>query len=197
MASDNSNGQPDSNSDWKIPEKFIEIVTIKEAVYIYEQGLKSFDMTIETSKLIVERTYNLLTVITGILIGLVSFAISRIENDKLDILFFTTLFAILYYLYIGFNFILKNIKPTEYKLPGTQPKKYFVEYFFAEPSKQSERVKNMYLAEIQTLQNKITKNQKVNKDRWDLYKKSINQVFYSPIIVILFFGLLKLTISVL
>lgn len=181
--------------DYKIDPEHKKKITVEEAKFIFEQGEKSFNDTIETSKKIFERSSSALTLLSGIIIGLVAYAIGRYEkNGHFDELLLTTVVAILYYLTVGYLFVFPNIKPTEYNLPGTQPKRYFHDQYFNANPPQGRAVLP-YLIEIKNLQDGIEENVEVNKKRWERYKKSLNWIFYSPIVIGAIYLMAKLIIA--
>lgn len=180
------------DSQWEIKLEYKKKLQLEDAKFIFEQAEKSFDDSIETSKKILERSFSLLTLLSGVLIGLVAYSIDKWDKTHLiDDMMVTTIFAILYYLTIGLWLIFPNIRPTQYVLPGTQPKRYFNDQLFNANPPQG-RLALLYMIEIKNLQEGITENEKVNVRRWSLYKKALSLVFYSPVV----FAITYLLISV-
>jgi len=178
--------------DYKIDNEYKKRITIDEAKFIFSQAEKSFNDTIETSKKIFDRSSSVLTLVSGIIVGLVAYGIGRYEkNEHFDELLLTSIIATIYYLAIGYLFVFPNIKPKEYNLPGTQPKRYFNDEFFNANPPQGREVLP-YLIEIKNLQDGIDENVDVNKKRWASYKKSLNWIFYSPIVIAVVYLIVKL-----
>jgi hypothetical protein len=184
-------------SDWKIDLEYKKKLKLEDAKFIFEQAEKSFGDTSETSKKILDRSSSLLTLISSILIGLVAYSISKWEKTQcFDAILITAILAIVYFFLLGLIYIFPNIRPTEYILPGAQPKKYFVDALFnATPPTDGGRLLLLYMIGIKNLQQGITENKATNDKRWLLYKKSLNLIFYSPVIIILLYLIIDLFIK--
>ncbi len=179
---------------WKIDPKFKQKLTEEDAKLIFEEAEKAFNDSIETSIRILDRNTSLLQLVSGILVGLVAFSISRWEkNFYFDSLLITTIAGIVYFFLLGLLFIFPNIKPKIYVLPGTQPKKLFVDPVF-DTSKEN-RVLHLYMIKITSLQEGIDDNRALNNTRWDYYKKSLNFLFYSPIFLICVYLLMNIIVK--
>jgi pilus assembly protein TadC len=174
-------------SEWKIDYEYKKKLTLEDSKFIFEQAEKSFNDTIETSKKILERSSTLLTLVSGLLVTLVAYSIKKWEANQFDNLLFTAIFTIVYFFILGVFFIFPNIKPKEYTLPGTQPKKYFVDELFNVTPPTAGRILLLYIIEIKNLQQGIEENRLINEKRWTYYKKSLNLIFLSPAIVIIIY----------
>jgi hypothetical protein len=175
--------EPVKPEDWKIDLEFKNKLKLDEAKFIFEEAEKAFNDSIETSAKILDRNSSLLQLVAGILVGLVAYSIGKLEKSSyLDSLLITAISGIIYFFCLGLFFIFPNIKPTEYILPGTQPKKLFVEAIFNTPD--DTRPLLLYMIKITNLQQAISFNREINDQRWKFYKRSLNFLFYSPIILI-------------
>lgn len=181
--------------NFQIDKEYKKKINCEEAKFIFEQAEKSFVDTIETSKKIFERSSSILTLLSGIVVGLVAYSIGKYEkNNCIDELLLTSLTSIVYYLSVGYLFVFPNIKTSEYNLPGTQPKKYFNDDFFNANPPQG-KLTLLYLIEIKNIQDGIDGNKEVNEKRWKLYRKSLNWIFYSPIVILTVYFVAKLIIN--
>jgi len=174
-----------AKEDWDIDIEFKTKVTLEDCKFIFERAEKAFDDTIETTQKILDRCTTLLTLVSGIIVGLVAYSIGKWEKEgAFDTILTTAVIAIAYYFFIGLFFIFPVIKPRNYILPGTQPRKFFVKQLFdITPPAEGGRVFFLYLIEIKNIQEAIVRNRVENDNRWDLYKKSLGFVFYSPLVI--------------
>jgi hypothetical protein len=171
--------------EWKINIEFKQKLKLEEAKFIFAEAEKAFNDSIDTSIRILNRNSSLFQLVAGILIGLVAYAIGKWEkNADFDSLLITAISGIAYYLLLGLVFIFPNIKPTEYVLPGTQPKRLFVDAIFNTPDDKDKREVLLYIIKITNLQAGIDSNRAINDKRWEYYKRSLNFLFYSPIVLI-------------
>ncbi|ASU33602.1 hypothetical protein [Mucilaginibacter xinganensis] len=178
--------KPVQPENWKIDVGFKNKLQPEEAKFIFEEAEKAFNDAIETSAKILDRNSSLLQLVAGILVGLVAYAIGKWEKSGyLDSLLITAVSGIVYFFCLGLFFIFPNIKPTEYILPGTQPKKLFIEPIFDTPD--ASRCLLLYMIKITNLQEAITFNREINNRRWKFYRRSLNFLFYSPIILIIIY----------
>lgn len=168
---------------WTIDKAYKSKLKIEDAKIICDDAQKAFDDTIETSIRILDRNSSLLQLVAGLLIGLVAFSISRWEKSaSFDALLITSIAGIAYFFFLGLFFIFPNIKPTVYTLPGTQPKKLFTDQIFA--TSDEKRCIYLYMIKITNLQVGIESNRDINNRRWEFYKRSLNFLFYSPIVLV-------------
>ncbi|GAB3908135.1 hypothetical protein [Mucilaginibacter boryungensis] len=173
---------------WEPPKEYCDEITLEEAKFVYDQAIIRFDNTIEISKIIVDRSNILLSVVIGIIIGLVTYSIDRGDKNNYDNIFFTTTISTLYYFYMAVNNLIVNIKPFEYTMPGTAPNQYISDHFYKKEYNNSDkRLMGFYLTELKSLQYKSHYNNKLNKKRWLIYEESLKLLLCSPIIVALIF----------
>ena len=170
------------HSDWKIDIKFKKQLKLEEAKLIFDEAEKAYNDSIETSVRILDRNTSMLQLVAGIIVGLVAYSIGKWEkNNVFDSLLITSISAVVYFLALALFFIFPNIRPTIYVLPGTQPKKLFVDAVFDTP--EENRLVLLYMIKITNLQEAIEVNRAINNNRWDFYKKSLSFLFYSPIVI--------------
>jgi hypothetical protein len=175
---------------WKEKQDWLNKLTLEDAKFIFEQAEKSFNYTIETAKGIYERSNGLLTLVSGVLIGLVAYAIGKWKDTPhLDSLLFTAIVGIFYFLIIGLMFVLQGLTPSEYLLPGTNPKIYFDKVFFHKGIADDDRILSFYKVEIINYQERIEQNTKKNDYRWNIYVLCLRAIFFSPIVMSIAFGI--------
>jgi len=170
--------------NYQIDKEYKKKIGCDEAKFIFEQAEKSFIDTIETSKKIFERSSALITLLSGIIIGLIAYSIGKLEknNNIIDSTLVASIAGALYYFSVGLIFVFPNIKPTEYILPGTKPEKYFNDTLFNANPPQG-RLTLLYLVEIKNIQDGIDENSEINDKRWKRYRTSLSWIFYSPIVI--------------
>lgn len=164
---------------------------MEDCRFIYEQADKAFADTIDTTQKILDRSTALLTIVSGLVAGLVAYSIDKWEKDHYrDAILTTAIIATIYYFLIGLFFIFPIIKPRKYILPGTQPRKLFVKSMFGGNAPAKGRILWLYLVEIKNLQKGIDINRNANDKRWELYKKTLSLLFYSPVFLcVIYFAL--------
>ncbi|MGF7072303.1 hypothetical protein [Mucilaginibacter sp. 3215] len=169
---------------WQEKKEWLNKLTLEDAKFIFEQAEKSYNYTIETAKGIYERSNGLLTLVSGVLIGLVAYAIGKWKDTPhLDSLLFTAIVGIFYFLIVGLMFVLQGLTPSEYLLPGTNPKVYFDKAFFHKDIADDERILRFYKVEIINYQERIEQNTKKNNYRWNIYVLCLRAIFFSPIVM--------------
>src|SRR5882757_186318 len=84
------------------------LINPDEAKFIFEQSEKHLKDQIDTSQQIATKTTTLLTVVSGLLIALVGFGITRWSTSGYDALIATTMGCAIY-LYVIIYILLNNI----------------------------------------------------------------------------------------
>ncbi|WP_121809869.1 hypothetical protein [Mucilaginibacter kameinonensis] len=175
---------------WKEKKDWLNKLTLEDAKFIFDQAEKSYNYTMETAKGIYERSNGLLTLVSGVLIGLVAYAIGKWKDTPhLDTLLFTAIVGIFYFLILGLIFILESVTPSEYLLPGTNPEAYFNIGFFNDRLKDDDRLLAFYKVEIINFKERIEENTKKNDRRWKMYVLCLRAIFFSPIVMGIAFGI--------
>ena len=171
------------------PEYFKKI-NKDEARFIFEHAEKQLKETLDTSILIVNRTTTLLTITVGLMAALVGFIVSRLDKmGKFDALLVLSLIALVY-LFILAVLLCRNILAKNYLIAGAEPKDFFLDNFFNEGSTNDNRIICFYVNEIESYQERITKNKQANEKRWKLFNNCIKMIVAMPIV----FGIIYLII---
>lgn len=162
-------------------------LTLEDARFIFEQAEKFLVDVIDAHKTIIERTNTLLALLITILTGLVGFNISKIEEGFGKDNICDAVWFLILYLILGGIYLLKNIKPTNYKALGSQPHKIFVDHFFQKSIADDKRSIMMLSSEIERYQLRITENMNINNQKWSVYRNGIYILAAIPIVFLLIY----------
>lgn len=166
-------------------------VTKEDSKFIFEQAEKLLKDTIDTASIIVSRTNTLITILSGIIIGVTAFVIKEWnEKHVIDELLLTSVIGV-FYLFLIALYTIRNIQPNSYSATGSLPIDLFVDMFFVDSIRNDDRIIRFYVSEIENYQFRIERNSKVNKARWREYKFSLWAFLMSPIAFILAYLLAK------
>ena len=169
-----------------ITQEHYRLLTNEEAKFIFDQAEKHLKDQIETGAQINTKATTLLTVISGLMIALIGFAITRwTANSKADLLVWSTLLGSLYLYFIVWT-LLKALQPKLYVPVGLHPKDMFTDDAINERNKDY-RLKAFYINEIKECQMRIDRNKDTNEDRWALVIKALKLISYAPAIFIVLY----------
>ena len=169
---------------WKGSDENKEKLTINDAKFLFEQGEKFLRDSVENNNLIVSRTSSLITLLTGILVALIGYVISKINGNRIEPLVNTAIVGILY-VYILIYDAFENTGPKNYLIPGALPKDLFADAFFIDGISEDKRIIHFYVSEIENYQFKIEKNNQLNKARWNRYDRLLKAVGALPLVLTL------------
>jgi hypothetical protein len=113
-------------------------------------------------------------------------------HKTMDVLLVTAIITAFYFLSLGLIFILNNILPADYMLPGTLPENYFSKAFFNKKLPDEKRIVELYKVELINYQKRIAFNATQNQKRWRNYTWSLKFLFFSPIVLGIIYFLLSL-----
>jgi len=154
---------------WKAAVNEKEKLTKDDAKFIFEQAEKFLKDSVESSETIVSRMNTLITIISGSLIALIGYIITKeVRNCSFDKTLIAPYFS-LAYLYILAWLSFNNYKPRDYVLPGSLPEDLFNPSFFHEDIPREDRIIRYYVNEIENYQAKIEANSEINNQRWGRY----------------------------
>lgn len=175
--------EPIAEPSWSADIEHKKRLTKEDAKFIFDQAEKILTDTLETSETIVSRTNTLLTLISGSLLAVIGYIISRLGEALLkDNLFITAIFGAIY-LYILAFYCFENTRPKSYLIAGTLPKDLFVATFFGASIPNEERIIRLYANEIDNYQYKIEVNSKLNNTRWKKYKNILRGLLLLPVVL--------------
>ena len=178
-----------NDSQFVKPEYFDDLKP-DEAKFLLEHAEKQLKETLDANTQVVTRTTTLLTICVGLMVGLVGFSINRVEKlSKPDALLLTAIGSFLYLMIIAYK-LSKNIRPNEYHSVGAEPKEFFVPSMFKPTI--TERLKCIYINEIESYQERIEKNKKLNNDRWAEFTSCLNLFLWSPVVFVGLYAIFSL-----
>lgn len=169
---------------WTAEVAFKEKLTLEDAKFIFEQAEKLLNDSVATSETIVSRMNTLITLITGSMLAIVGYIISRIGGSfNLDPSMFTAAIGALF-LYVLAVYSFQNNQPKDYLLPGTVPKDLFNPAFFDKSIPNNERIILYYVNELENYMYRIEINNEINEKRWKRYSIITGALLWLPIILI-------------
>jgi len=104
--------------------------------FIFDQAEKQLKDSLSIGDTLVTRTTTSLTIVSGLLVGLVGYAINRWEMSKIDPLFYSAVLSMLY-LFVPASMLCSLIIPAQYSISGSPPKPFFNDTFFNETVKRN------------------------------------------------------------
>ena len=155
-----------------ISQKQFNLIAESEAKFILDHAEKQVKDLLDTSLLIVNRSTTLLTIVVGLMVGLVGFWINKWEKQEIhhwDELLFTVAGAILYLLTMAF-ILVQNFLPRSYLIPGAELKDFFEKSDVFNPGNKDYRLTAIYINEIVQAQVKIDFNKTTNEKRWKSFR---------------------------
>ncbi len=172
---------------WQAELQFKNKLTISEAKFIFEQAEKMLNDSVASSETIVGRMNTLITLITGSLLALMGYIISKWSKPFVfDHGMLTAIVGICYlFLLAVFSFV--NNQPKDYLLPGSLPKDLFNPSFFDPSIPNDGRILRYYVNEIENYQPKIEANSAINERRWKMYSRITFFLLMLPVILWLCF----------
>jgi hypothetical protein len=126
----------------------------------------------------------LITLITGSLLALMGYLITKLGNTVMLDKGFITASAGAIYLYVLAIVSFANNYPKSYLLPGALPKDLFDPSFFDPHVPKEGRILRYYVNEIENYQGKIEVNGELNESRWSRYITICKWLLALPIILI-------------
>jgi hypothetical protein len=176
---------------WYADRKNKDMLTKDDAKFIFEQAEKQLKETLDASQSLVARTTTLITLLAGVMVALIAFSVKQLENKVEFSPILTTALISVIYLLIQSYILALNIKGIDYHVLGIEPKKIFVNEFFVESIEKNSRIIRFYVSEIEAYQLKIDVNKAINKKRWKTFNRGLMRVVYTPLILIIFYSLVK------
>lgn len=172
--------EPSWTTDVSLKEK----LTLNDAKFIFDQAEKLLIDSVESGETIVNRMNTLITLITGSLLALLGYIISRAgDNFVFDSAMFTASVGALS-LYILAVYSFQNNQPKNYLLPGTVPKDLFDPAFFDTAIQNEERIVMYYVNEFENYMYRIEINNAINAERWKRYSRIARALLWLPVVLI-------------
>ncbi|MBK7883920.1 MAG: hypothetical protein IPJ81_09010 [Chitinophagaceae bacterium] len=169
----------------------VENVDLNSAKFLFYQTEKMLEETIKIADIITTRSYSLLTIILGLIVGIASFTINKLSlsNTYINSQTICLLFTIIY-LITCMYFLVKLIYPKKYYSLGSPPQELCIDKFFIDNIKENLRVIYLYVNEIENYKNRIDINLKINERRQLIFKSCIFSISILPILIILIYIIL-------
>lgn len=170
------------NTEWPNKDN-LDKLELKEAEFLFSQAEKQLKETGDIGNLVVTRATTLITLVSGLLIGIIGYAFSRWQTSSyVDNIMYTCGFVALY-LCLIILLLAVNILGKDYRIIGSEPKSLFVDTFFKGLVPESKRIIHFYVSESINYQGRIEKNKKTNETRWKLFNTSLIMVITTPITI--------------
>lgn len=190
---------------WAVKAEYENKLTLADVKFILEQAEKHLKETTAVSTLIVSRATTLITISAGLLSGLVGYSINRWQsNQQMDALLITAILSIGYLFWVIYTLYV-NIKGQDYCEVGSEPKSLVADSFFdpyfdstdeiTRKEKDEERTREFYLCEINSYQERIECNKRINKVRWVKFNRSLWCIIYTPLFLAITYFLISLTLA--
>jgi hypothetical protein len=160
-------------------------LTIEDAKFSFDQSEKFLIQIIDAHNAIIERTNSLLVINLTILIAIIGFNVGKIEGGFGNDVLSSSLWVLITYLLVGVIYLVKNIKPINYRAAGSQPRNLFIDQFFTENIEKKDRIVYLLCAEIERYQSSITENIKTNNTKWKTYRNGIYILACIPIVFLI------------
>jgi hypothetical protein len=136
---------------------------------------------------VVTRTTTLLTITSGLLVGLVGYSINRWDSKTVfDPLLVSAIGSIIYLL-VPAAIMCFLVVPTSYSITGAPPKPFFSDIFFNDDITKDKRLAMFYANEIVNYQVRITLNLEKNQKRWKRYTTAFLFIALSPLAFIIIY----------
>jgi hypothetical protein len=176
---------------YEIDIAFKQLITLEEVRALAELAEKQVLDTLETSKIISERSLNFLTLTAGALLALVGFCIQRFETKgEIDRLLMVGLSGCAF-LFVTSLLLVAAVFPKKYAIPGISPEDFFNSTHFDKRRPVLNRKRVMYLNVIQSYQTSMRENENRNKERWAFFKVAVLLLISSPIFFAVYYLLTK------
>lgn len=172
---------------WVGNVEFKKKLTKEDSKFILEQAEKLLKDSIDTGATIVTRTNTLVTILSALIIAVSGYIISSWAkyNEALN-MFICSIIGLAYLFCVAVNTV-RNIAPTPYYPIGSLPENLIIASFFAEVIPNEDRIIRYYVSESEQYQFRIDENNKLNKFRWKLYKRSLWALMLTPAVFILIY----------
>jgi len=182
-----------STERWKIAVSNENNVTIEDVKFIYSQAEKRLDDTIKTGETIASKTTTILTLMTGIIVGVSAYIVNKWEGlTSVDNKIIVSTIAIIYVALV-LVYMIRNVLPNHYHVAGSLPKDLFSDVYFNDSVDRNKQTIYLYMSEIENYQFRIEKNGTVNDERWSKYIGSIIALLIMPFLLAILYVVLEAT----
>ena len=181
-----------NNRRWEVPEDVDQDkVSLESLKFIFEQSENFLNDSIVNSTSISAKTNFLLTLLAGLLVGIMGYIFNCLHNKITDTYFFSAFFAEIY-LYAVTIYTAFNFSPKGYYISGSEPKALFNKEIFSKEDSVDENDRFLIKNEIESYQERISKNEKLNNKRWNHYTNGLWAIILLPVVMALFLIIIKM-----
>ena len=165
--------------------------SVEEDKFIFEQSEKKLKELLLSSDLVVARSTTLITLIVGLLVGLISFSVNRYNTLNSFDMLLKVLFVGVIYLFIVIGYISRNIKGTDHSSIGASPEVLFVKDFFEITQDEKLRTKMFVWSQIENYQDSIYINRPINEKKWCRFNLSMKLIIATPLVFLTAFYIVR------
>jgi len=178
---------------WSIQLSNENNVTLDDVKFIFSQAEKRLDDTIKTGESIASKTTTLLTLMTGIIVGVSAYLINKWTDFKtFDNKTIIAAVSIIYVFFV-LVYMIRNVLPNHYYVAGSLPKDLFIDAFFKDDVDRKKQTTYIYMSEIEDYQLRIDKNWITNDERWSKYITSVIALLIMPFALAILYIILEAT----
>jgi len=178
------------NTDWIPNEAHVTSLSEDEARLIFEQSEKMLQSLVAGADMLVARMSRLMTLTMSLMALLLCYAFFRYDRySALDVQLFSLVIGVCYLFCISVIIVLKtSMIKKDAVLIGTEPRELFTDILL---SRSANNIKQFYITQIISHQNKIMQCRKSNKVNWRLYSILLWLTVLIPMVILLVYWLLK------
>ena len=177
--------------NWRAKSQNKQKTTPEEDKFIFEQAEKKLKELLVSSDLAVARSTTLITLIVGLLVGLISFSVDRYNKiSGFDPFILMSLIGVIY-LFVVVGYISKNIRGTNHSSIGAAPTKLFVDDFFAATNDDKLRTKMFIWSQIENYQDSLDFNKPINESKWCRFNIAMKLLIATPLVLLTAFYIVR------
>jgi hypothetical protein len=180
-----------TENQWPQSNENKDKLTLDDVKFIFEQSDKRLKKTTEIGQIIVARTVTIISILTGLIIGIIGYIFSRIELKSGADSICVALMLLCMYLISLAVYAAKNIQGHNYYEIGREPKLLLIDAFFNPQIKDCERIKVIYISEIENNQSAIEHNKPINVERWKMFNSLLWCIVSTPILMLFLYVLME------
>lgn len=175
---------------WSIKKEFVNNLCIDDLKFIFGQSEKKLDDTIKVSDIITARTNNLITIIAGVIVALSAYVIQQWNAESINNKILSAIAGFVYLMLLIW-YMIKNILPNKYYVPGLYPKDVITNNYYGTKFPDGASLIFVIMNEIENYEFRISSNENLNDARWTKYILSVIALIAMPITVAIFYFILQ------
>ncbi len=171
----------------RLTEEQLKIIELPLIEWYYEQACARHNDLVRVESLITERGYTLLAIYFAILTATVGYILTHLDV-KDDMALTAGSLAVIVFTTISIGYIYQVIKPHAFFAPGKEPEKFTIaQYITYFNGKEINQKKQVISDELVVLQQKITKQDAMNRKRVQQTALSIKFIMFGSLIAVISF----------